>query len=130
PPHTARNLREKGRRGVPSRFKIPPSGSPVRQCRRPSSLYISDDFGDVKAYSLLDSMLDRFDRERGTGGNRLFYLATPPSFFPVIVQHLGRAGLAKTRDPEKNWTRIIIEKPFGRDHASAQELNRTVTSVF
>ena len=129
-PYTTETFREKARQAVQNHLKIPASEAPFLESFAQSLFYISDDFGDVKAYSQLDSMLDRFDRERGTGGNRLFYLATPPSFFPVIVEHLGAAGLAKPRDPAKSWTRIIIEKPFGRDHASAQELNRTVTSVF
>ena len=92
--------------------------------------YITDNFGDAKAYDQLKALLDRLDEERGTCGNRLFYLATPPSFFPVIVRHLGAVGLAKPKFPGKSWTRIIIEKPFGRDLASARELNHTVTSVF
>jgi glucose-6-phosphate 1-dehydrogenase len=92
--------------------------------------YIADDFGDPKAYEQLRSILDRLDQERGTAGNRLFYLATPPSFFPVIVKHLGGGGLAKPKVAGKTWTRIIIEKPFGRSLESARELNRAVTSVF
>jgi len=92
--------------------------------------YVADDFGGPRAYQILKSLLDRLDQERGTAGNRLFYLATPPSFFPVIVQHLGATGLAKPKFPGKSWTRIIIEKPFGRSLESARELNRTVTSVF
>jgi glucose-6-phosphate 1-dehydrogenase len=92
--------------------------------------YITDDFSDPAAYSQLKTLLDRLDHERGTGGNRLFYLATPPSFFPVIVKHLGAAGLATPKFPEQSWTRIIIEKPFGRDLESARELNRVVNEVF
>jgi glucose-6-phosphate 1-dehydrogenase len=92
--------------------------------------YIAGDFGAPEAYQQLKTALDRLDKERGTAGNRLFYLATPPSFFPVIVKHLGAAGLAKPQDPGKTWTRIILEKPFGRSLESARELNQTVTSVF
>ena len=92
--------------------------------------YIADNFGEAAAYGQLKALLDRLDRERGTCGNRLFYLATPPSFFPVIIRHLGEVGLARPAQAEKSWTRIIIEKPFGRDLASALELNRAVTGVF
>lgn len=92
--------------------------------------YLSGNFGAPAAYEQLKSLLDRLDRERATSGNRLFYLATPPSFFPVIVNQLGAAGLARPEDPKRNWTRIVIEKPFGRDLSSARGLNRTVTSVF
>jgi glucose-6-phosphate 1-dehydrogenase len=92
--------------------------------------YLSGNFGEAAAYEQLQNLLDRLDQERGTAGNRLFYLATPPSFFPVIVERLGAAGLAKVNEPGRNWTRIVIEKPFGRDLVSARELNRRVTSVF
>jgi len=92
--------------------------------------YLTDDFSDPAAYGQLKTLLERLDRERGTAGNRLFYLATPPSFFPVIVKHLGAVGLARPEYSGQSWTRIIIEKPFGRDLASAMELNRVVTEVF
>jgi glucose-6-phosphate 1-dehydrogenase len=92
--------------------------------------YFSDDFGSEKAYSELKNALDDLDNKAGTNGNRLFYLATPPSIFPVIVSHLGASGLAQPKDRDKGWTRIVIEKPFGRDLASARELNRIVTEVF
>ena len=92
--------------------------------------YVADDFSTPQAYQKLKDTLDHLDQEHGTSGNRLFYLATPPSFFPVIVKHLGSSGLAKPRNPGKSWTRIILEKPFGRSLASALELNQIVTSVF
>jgi glucose-6-phosphate 1-dehydrogenase len=92
--------------------------------------YLTDNFGEAQAYSELSNLLDRLDREKGTRGNRLFYLATPPSSFPVIVKHLLNSGLSDAEDRERTWTRIIIEKPFGRDLASARDLNRTVSSAF
>ncbi|MGH2634356.1 MAG: glucose-6-phosphate dehydrogenase, partial [Tepidiformaceae bacterium] len=61
-------------------------------------------------------------------GNRLFYLATAPEYFPVILKRLGEAGL--NNSPTGGWVRVIIEKPFGRDLASACELLGTVSSVF
>ena len=84
----------------------------------------------ARADSATEEALDHLDQEHGTAGNRLFYLATPPSFFPVIVKHLGAAGLAKPKQPGKTWTRIILEKPFGRSLESARELNQTVTGIF
>src|SRR6267142_1850280 len=62
-------------------------------------------------------------------GNRLFYLATPPDVYPLIIEQLHKAGLAKHPNG-KSWVRIIIEKPFGRDLESAQKLNQTVLKVF
>src|ERR1039457_659850 len=61
---------------------------------------------------------------------RWLFSAPPPGFFPVIVKHLGAAGLAKPKKPGKTWTRIILEKPFGRSLASALELNKIVTGIF
>jgi glucose-6-phosphate 1-dehydrogenase len=90
--------------------------------------YSPGTFDDPAAYQRLQAFLDQLDRERGTAGNRLFYLATAPEYFPVIVQQLGAAGLSQS--PNGGWVRAIIEKPFGRDLKSAQELNRTVQAVF
>src|SRR5690606_39287380 len=63
-----------------------------------------------------------------TGGNHAFYLSIPPNAFPVVCEQLKRSGLA---DPEEGrWSRVVIEKPFGHDLRSAEELNRVVNSVF
>ena len=69
------------------------------------------------------------DEERGTRGNRLFYLATQPSAFAEIVAQLGRVGLDHERH-DGGWRRVVIEKPFGRDLDSAIRLNREVGKVF
>ena len=89
--------------------------------------YITGDFGQAETYSQVKVLLEDFDRQRGTEGNRIFYLATPPSEYSDIVRHLGEAGLAHN---DHGWVRIIIEKPFGRDLASARALNRDVSAVF
>ncbi|HEV2005294.1 MAG TPA: glucose-6-phosphate dehydrogenase [Candidatus Limnocylindrales bacterium] len=92
-------------------------------------VYHRGDFADDAMYDSLVERLDAIDAEHATGGNRLFYLATQPSAFPVIVAEIGRCGL----DHELHgggWRRIIIEKPFGRDLDSAKRLNREVGKVF
>src|SRR5713101_5254224 len=89
--------------------------------------YLQADFNDPKGYEKLNNLLNLLDQERGTGGNRIFYLSTPPSQYPEIIQRIGAAGLNRSR---KGWTRIIIEKPFGHDLGSAKELNRQVGKVF
>jgi glucose-6-phosphate 1-dehydrogenase len=91
--------------------------------------YVRGDPHDPATYQALAARLDDLDRTRGTGGHRLFYLATPPTLFPVIVGQLGAAGLNRPPCPD-GWVRIVIEKPFGRDLASARELNRAVQAVF
>ena len=73
--------------------------------------------------------LDELDEERGTRGNRLFYLATQPSQFAEIVAQLGRVGLDHERH-DGGWRRVVIEKPFGHDLDSAKRLNREVGKVF
>ena len=91
--------------------------------------YHRGDFGDQALYDGLATRLDELDAERGTNGNRVYYLATQPSAFAEIIAGLGRAGL----DHEHHgggWRRIVIEKPFGRDLTSAIRLNREVGKVF
>ncbi len=89
--------------------------------------YMPGDFADADTYRRLGQQLTDLDAAGGTNGNHLFYLAVPPRFFPVIVQHLGQAGLNRSAT---GWTRIVIEKPFGRDLATAVELNKQVHAVF
>src|SRR5207253_7139313 len=80
--------------------------------------YMSADFADAEAFNRLRDNLERIDAERGTEGNRIFYLSTAPSFFGLIAEQLGRAGLNHGR----GWTRVIVEKPFGHDLESARAL--------
>jgi len=95
-----------------------------------SNLYYSaGEYGDPNSYAQLAKRLAEIDAEKKLGGNRLFYLSTPPEVYPDIVEQLGRAGLARPANPN-SWVRIIIEKPFGRDLASAKELNKIVLNVF
>src|SRR5246500_2834978 len=91
--------------------------------------YTSGDYSDQQAYAQLAKRLAELDAQKNLGGNRLFYLSTPPEVYPDIVEQLGRAGLSRPSNA-KSWVRIIIEKPFGRDLASAHELNQIVHNVF
>ena len=90
--------------------------------------YVSGSYDDPETTRRLSERLAQFDAgaDAGTAGNRLFYLATPPSLYPLIIEQLGQAGLNRS----EGWTRIIIEKPFGRDLESARRLNEQVHSVF
>jgi glucose-6-phosphate 1-dehydrogenase len=89
--------------------------------------YLQGDFDDASAYEKLTQLLAKTDQAQKTGGNYLFYLATPPQAFATIPQNLSRAGLLKETDG--HWRRIIIEKPFGTDLRSAQDLNGKLLSV-
>ena len=92
--------------------------------------YVQGDFTKDEFYETLKSRLEAIENAQGTGGNRLFYLAVADRFFAPIVEHLGKAGLVTEDESGGNtWRRIIIEKPFGHDLASAQDLNRRLLSV-
>jgi glucose-6-phosphate 1-dehydrogenase len=93
-----------------------------------SIFYHQSDFADESGFKTLAERLDKVDKERGTRGNRLFYFAVGPEEFEPILKHLKAAGLNKAR--EGSWARVIMEKPFGRDLASACELNRLVEKSF
>jgi glucose-6-phosphate 1-dehydrogenase len=85
-------------------------------------------YDDAGSFERLGAKLAELDKSYSLGGNRLFYLATPPGIYPLVVARLGQAKLA--RPVGKSWIRIIIEKPFGRDRETAYELNRRVLEVF
>lgn len=83
--------------------------------------YTPGNFGDAEAYRRLAELIAKLDAQHQTAGNVLFYLATPPSVFALIGENLDRHGLKAVG---KGWKRLIVEKPFGHDMASALELNR------
>jgi glucose-6-phosphate 1-dehydrogenase len=89
--------------------------------------YVPGTFDDESVYSELCSVLDGFEKEAGQPLNRAFYLSTAPSFFPVIVEQLGRSKLAHHESGE---VRLIIEKPFGTTLEEARELNHRVLAIF
>ncbi|TSA04787.1 MAG: glucose-6-phosphate dehydrogenase [Methylococcus sp.] len=89
--------------------------------------YVNGDFGDDGLYGRLDAHCQSIKTEKRISNNHFYYLATAPSFFGSIIQKLGAAGM--TKEDNESWRRVIIEKPFGRDLASAMELNIEVKNV-
>lgn len=89
--------------------------------------FVQGDFDDDAAFETLKATIDELDKAQGTGGNFAFYLSVPPKFFPKVVQQLKDHGLAQK---EGSWRRAVIEKPFGHDLKSAEELNKVVHEVF
>ncbi|MEJ2578074.1 MAG: glucose-6-phosphate dehydrogenase [Kineosporiaceae bacterium] len=90
--------------------------------------FVPGEFSDDAAFDRLAAAVTKLDGDRGTGGNHAFYLSIPPKAFPVVVKQLARSGLS---DPGQDaWRRVVVEKPFGHDLTSAQELNGVVESVF
>ncbi len=87
--------------------------------------YCSGNMDQPESYQKLKAFLSELDGKRGTRGNRVFYLATSPNLFPLALKQLGAAGMLD--DPLKS--RVVIEKPFGKDLSSAQKLNQVVQNV-
>lgn len=90
--------------------------------------FVQGSFDDDAAYERLAEALKDLDDNHGTGGNHAFYLSVPPKSFPQIIGQLEKHGLAK--DVPGSWRRVVIEKPFGHDLESAQELDDRLESVF
>jgi glucose-6-phosphate 1-dehydrogenase len=96
--------------------------------------FVPGEFADDEAFDNLAETVVQLDDERGTGGNYAFYLSVPPKAFPLVVQQLKRSGLSNAPEPHASarqpWRRVVIEKPFGHDLASARELNSMLDAVF
>jgi glucose-6-phosphate 1-dehydrogenase len=108
-----------------ARVKIP--SSVVWDRFAQNLFYVAGDPSRPELYARLRQRLEELERARGGPTNRIFYAATPPSLYDDIAEQLGAAGLAQAPN---GWTRVVIEKPFGRDLESARALNRQLTSVF
>jgi glucose-6-phosphate 1-dehydrogenase len=94
--------------------------------------YVGGDLTKTETYAALGRQLSELDRTLPEGSGHLFYLAIPPSFYPAVIQQLAQSGVAPRRDDPRSrpWTRIVIEKPFGRSLETAQALNATVRRDF
>ncbi len=90
--------------------------------------FVQGEFDDDDAFDRLSATVAELDAERGTGGNHAFYLSVPPKAFPLVCRQLARSGLSEERPGA--WRRVVVEKPFGHDLASARELNDVVSQVF
>ncbi|HEX2281587.1 MAG TPA: glucose-6-phosphate dehydrogenase, partial [Thermomicrobiales bacterium] len=96
--------------------------------------YVRGDFADPETYHRLGQRLSEIDAERGTKGNRIFYLATSPNFFLPIIHGLEAASVSERQanyaEPSQGWQRIVIEKPFGHDLESARDLIQEMADAF
>jgi glucose-6-phosphate 1-dehydrogenase len=129
-PKTHDQFRTELRDAVAQFSRFQPINPAVWDSLAQAIFYHQSEFADTKGYLTLGKFLEKLDAERGTAGNRLFYLATTPSEFIGIIEQLGANGLVqsgRTHDPTR---RIIVEKPFGRSLPTAQELNRVLADVF
>jgi glucose-6-phosphate 1-dehydrogenase len=120
-------FRIRTREAVTEFARVQPPSEHVWERFASSLFYLSGDPKDSALYPRLASRLAEVEARRGGPPNRLFYCSTPPSVYGDIVHHLGASGLARV---DGGWTRIVIEKPFGRDYASARALNEQLRAVF
>jgi glucose-6-phosphate 1-dehydrogenase len=96
--------------------------------------YVRGEFADPETYARLGEQLREIDAERGTKGNRIFYLATSPNHFLPIIHGLEAAAVSERQanyaEPSQGWQRVVIEKPFGHDLQSARELIQEMAEAF
>jgi glucose-6-phosphate 1-dehydrogenase len=90
--------------------------------------FVQGSFDDPESFAELRRTVEELDERRGTGGNHAFYLSIPPSAFPQVIGQLRDSGLSDPK--EGTWRRVVIEKPFGSDLATANALNEVVSEVF
>ncbi len=92
--------------------------------------YISGNYGEEADFHDLAALLADVSKEHNCGANYIFYLSTPPSVYSDVIRQLGVVGLHQTPAGAAPWRRVVIEKPFGRDLATAQALNAQIANVF
>ncbi|HUJ11943.1 MAG TPA: glucose-6-phosphate dehydrogenase [Verrucomicrobiae bacterium] len=126
-PKTHEQFRAELRDAVARYSRFQPINSAVWEALAGGIFYHQAEFADARGYTELDGFLKKLDGERGTDGNRLFYLAAAPTEFETIIERLGGAGLVQNN---RSWQRIVVEKPFGSDLASARHLNTVLAGVF
>ena len=88
------------------------------------------EYGDITSFVELFAYLKKLDQDNKTLGNRVFYLAIPPVSYETVARHLGKAGLATEKQDGHGWSRIVVEKPFGRNLETAIALDRSLRELF
>ncbi|MBW1709491.1 MAG: glucose-6-phosphate dehydrogenase [Deltaproteobacteria bacterium] len=92
--------------------------------------YRSIDYHNLESFTELAEFLRDLDERFKTNGNRIFYLAIPPTLYRPVSELIGRAGLAEEGEQNNGWSRIVVEKPFGRDLETAIDLDRSIHEHF
>ena len=123
---TDEQYRQECREAVQKFARTKPVDEAVWKRIERATFYIRGDYGAEQDQRRLDDLLATIDQKYGTAGDRLFYLSTPPNTFAPIIESLGKSKDSSS----KGWKRIIIEKPFGHDLASAKALNALLHKYF
>ena len=123
-------FRRQAREAV-AEFSRRPIDEDVWQSFSSNLFYVTGEYHKPESHERLTDLLDRVEEEQGTAGNRIYYLALPPTTFPLIIQQIRKTHYRERDGEERHgWARVIVEKPFGGDLRSALELNRHIHSVF
>jgi len=123
------DFREHAREAV-SDFSRRPIDASLWERFAGSLFYVAGEYDQAPSHARLTERLEQLEHERGIPGNHLYHLAVPPSAYAPIIAEIGKGGHAGPHGGEARWSRVIIEKPFGRDLESSRNLNQVIHSVF
>jgi len=124
--YTTETFRADMKKAIQQFARIKPMNNAVWNALEAGMHYVRGDFKDPATYAQLKALLEKSDAERGTLGNRFFYMSTAPSLFSVIPEMLKQCGLSRGA----GWQRVVVEKPFGNDLKSAEKLNEHLQTIF
>jgi len=122
-------IRARARDGI-SRFSRQPLDEAHWASFARSLFFVQGSFNDTRAYEQLNARLESLDQQFGIPGSRVYYLAVPPGLVGHCVKHLQAAGMVRDPADTTAFTRVIVEKPIGRDLESARDVNRVVGASF
>ncbi|MFO0966355.1 MAG: glucose-6-phosphate dehydrogenase [Gemmataceae bacterium] len=122
-------IRQRARDGIEHFSRQPLADSHWKDYER-CLFYVEGSFNDAAAYARLKAKLDQIDQQFGIPGNRVYYLSVPPSVVPLCVSRLKSEGMVKTEETPSSFTRVIVEKPIGRDLDSARGVNASLAQAF
>jgi glucose-6-phosphate 1-dehydrogenase len=122
-------IRKRAREGIERFSRRPLDETHFADFAR-SLFFVQGSFGDTRAFAQLKAKLEALDQQFGVPGSRVYYLAVPPQLVQACVEHLKEAGMIHDANEQVAFTRVIVEKPIGRDLDSAREVIRVVASAF
>lgn len=122
-------IRARARDGI-SRFSRQPLDENHWDDFARTLFFVPGSFADARAYEQLKAKLQMVDQQFGVPGSRVYYLSIPPQLVGVCIEHLKSAGLVSSPDEPEAFTRVIVEKPIGRDLESARAINQSVAHAF
>ncbi len=126
-PKTNQEFRDEIKQDINTYSRVKPIDETFWKNFEKQLFYHTSEFDDDQGYTALDALLKELDTKMATRGNRIFYLSVQPKFFPLIIEKLKKNGLIYDAKDTEKWSRVIIEKPFGHDVASAATLQEEIS---